>query len=40
MLGGEMNSEYGVFVGVGNALLLESLALMAILALWYGGQPG
>jgi hypothetical protein len=40
MLGVEMNSECGVFIGVGKVLLLESIALVTILAVWYGAQFG
>jgi hypothetical protein len=35
-----MNSECGVFVGVGKVLLLELIALLTILAVWYGAQLG
>jgi hypothetical protein len=35
-----MNSECGVFVGVGKMLLLESIALLTILAFWYAAQFG
>jgi hypothetical protein len=35
-----MNSECGVFVGVGKMLLFESIALLTILAFWYAAQLG
>jgi hypothetical protein len=35
-----MNSECDVFVGLGNVLLWESVALLTILAVWYGAQLG
>jgi hypothetical protein len=34
----EMKREFGVFVGLGNALLLEAILVLAILAIWYGTQ--
>jgi hypothetical protein len=33
-----MKREFGVFVGLGNALLLEAILVLAILAIWYGTQ--
>ena len=37
-MGGEMKTDFSLFIGVANAFVFEAIVFIAILVVWYGAE--